>query len=81
MSFREQVVVALLYNTLLNYKFTIRDSNKLNMQAEAAANSSSATEPEVDTQPRDIDLFGGALVATLPGNMRDISDFVPVPDN
>ena len=52
------------------------------MQAEAAAaNSSTATEPAVDTQPRDIDLFGGALVATLPGNMRDISDFVPVPDN
>ena len=30
---------------------------------------------------REISLFGGAIAASLPGNMRDISDFVPVPDN
>ena len=35
----------------------------------------------VENQAREIELFGGALAVTLPGNFRDISDFVPVPDN
>ena len=26
-------------------------------------------------------MFGGALAASLPSSFRDISDFVPVPDN
>ena len=29
----------------------------------------------------EVSLFGGAISATLPKNFRDISDFVPVPDN
>ena len=28
-----------------------------------------------------VGLFGGAIEATLPSTFRDISDFVPVPDN
>jgi len=30
---------------------------------------------------KEVELFGGAISVTLPGDFRDISDFVPVPDN
>ena len=30
---------------------------------------------------RKVDLYGGALTATVPSRMADISDFRPVPDN
>ena len=55
------------------------------MQAAATttdtSNEVAMTDETTDQPPREIELFGGAIVATLPGKMRDISDFVPVPDN
>lgn len=42
--------------------------------------STNATEP-TSSENKAVDLFGGALAVTLPGTMRDMSDFIPVPDN
>ena len=38
-------------------------------------------QQEQPQQLKQVELFGGAIVASLPANWRDISDFVPVPDN
>ena len=30
---------------------------------------------------QDVELFGGAMICSVPASFRDISDFIPVPDN
>ena len=63
----------------------LKSQAKTRMQAAAAttdtSNEAAMTDETTNQPPREIELFGGAIVATLPGKMRDISDFVPVPDN
>ena len=63
----------------------LKNQAKTRMQAAAAttdnSNEAAMTDETNNQPPREIELFGGAIVATLPGKMRDISDFVPVPDN
>lgn len=42
--------------------------------------TTSANEPSSDLS-KTVGLFGGALAVKLPPTMRDMSDFIPVPDN